>query len=361
MIIHLIIATFIISVSQVHAIAEPSVFTDKIPDWAREAILELHEDHVIRGYDDGRFGASDSVTQGQYLTMLYRMLINEGYLPEENSDCNLDFSKNHYAYQSTCRLLNSGLIDTFFPDVLSESDKLGWDLVLLDAPAKRIEIAIYNFTMLERSLPSYAPRTSIFEPLEKIFNDIELDTSEYFITDQATQDGIMTGYPDKSFRPNGILNRAEAAIIIHRLKKTILKKHPEKWNFSNPVSSPPDLKMKADADDSKRRFDISLISKSIYLYILDTKKPLPECISNESKNICTTSSNCMGVQNGCSLDELANSYFVNISVDPDGPVGNDTLYDVWLESDGKLTVAAPETIGEKNMSITRSLETGEEY
>jgi type IV pilus assembly protein PilA len=111
-------------------------------------------------------------------------------------------------------------------------------------------------------------------------------------------------------------------------------------------------KQLADARDAQRRSDVNTVLNAVYQYAIDNNGNIPTCIAATSKNACTGGSNCSGVTDGCDLDVLTGSYLVNIPVDPSGATGNDTMYDIIQDTNGRITVTAP--IAENTtISVTR--------
>lgn len=111
-------------------------------------------------------------------------------------------------------------------------------------------------------------------------------------------------------------------------------------------------KQLADARDTQRRSDVNTVLNAVYQYAIDNKGHLPSCIATTSKNICVGGSGCTGVTDGCDLDVLTTTYLVNLPVDPSGALGNDTMYDIVQDTNGRVTVSAP--AGENTtVSVTR--------
>jgi|ETNmetMinimDraft_16_1059900.scaffolds.fasta_scaffold124617_1 type IV pilus assembly protein PilA len=108
-------------------------------------------------------------------------------------------------------------------------------------------------------------------------------------------------------------------------------------------------KQLADARDAQRRSDVNTVLNAVYQYAIDSNGNLPSCIAVTSKNVCIGGSGCTGVTDGCDLDVLTGSYLVNLPTDPSGATGNDTMYDVIQDANGRVTVSAPEA---ENTTIT---------
>jgi prepilin-type N-terminal cleavage/methylation domain-containing protein len=100
-------------------------------------------------------------------------------------------------------------------------------------------------------------------------------------------------------------------------------------------------KQLADARDAQRRSDVNTVLNAVYQYAIDNNGNIPTCIATTSKNICTGGSGCSGVTDGCDLDVLTGAYLTNLPTDPSGATGNDTMYDVIQDANGRVTLSAP--------------------
>ena len=180
-------------------------FSDSIPDWAGEPIVELKERQVIQGYEDGRYGAGDLLTRGQLITIFYRTLVNMKLVTDScNSQEYKDVPPGHYAFEAACVFQNEGWTDS-----LSTLD--------VNQPVTRGETAsilnrVVGYTLLN------AKDLTLGGLLAdgKVYSDIPV--SHVFFADTAVTRaiGIMRGNPDGRFEPARTLNRAEAATIFWR-------------------------------------------------------------------------------------------------------------------------------------------------
>ena len=181
-------------------------FKDAIPDWGANPIVELNKKSIIRGYADGRFGAADSLTRGQLVTILYRALLSMKLIPGA-STCRMayrDVPTDHYAYDAACVFRDLGFLDSL--STLEPND-----------PMSRSETASLLDRIIGPALMS-AKNISLGRIVGKgsIFTDIPTDHPSFVDTAVAQAIGVMQGNPDKTFSPKKILNRSEAATIVWR-------------------------------------------------------------------------------------------------------------------------------------------------
>lgn len=196
-----------------------SPFHDAIPDWAQESILSLYKEGIIRGYDDGRYGAGDPVTRGQVATLLYRILRARNILTADPYGCEQAFDDvgvTHYAFVPLCVLKLDDLAQNaghFAPDI----------------PAPRAVTAAITVRTLGPTLLQ-SLNESIADVLAKgqAFPDVSLSSPYYQDIAVANETQIMTGYPNGRFGPEDSLNRAEAAVVMDRLLR---------WMDANHISS----------------------------------------------------------------------------------------------------------------------------
>ena len=65
------------------------------------------------------------------------------------------------------------------------------------------------------------------ENIENPFSDVEEDTWYYQYIMAASDMGLINGYPDGTFKPDNLITRAEAVTIVNRT----LDRHPDQENF----------------------------------------------------------------------------------------------------------------------------------
>lgn len=190
-------------------VVEPlkSSFKDDLPSWARKGILKLNQLGIIKGYNDGRFGAADPLTRSQVVTLLYRFKDSMKTLDAtaiKNKKCDVfsDVSSSHFAYTPICYFYYAGGLDvkngTFNPD---ES-------------APRGLTSFYLYNVFSNDLK----KTSTSTTKTVSFSDVPLSHQYYNAISSMNTYGIMTGYDSGSFGPDSTLNRAEAATVLFRVQ-----------------------------------------------------------------------------------------------------------------------------------------------
>lgn len=185
-------------------------FSDSIPEWAGEPIVELKNRSILNGYDDGRYGASDLLTRGQLITIFHRVLVNMNLITRSNcSQVYQDVPPGHYAFEPACIFRALG-----WTDALSTLSP--------DEPVTRGETASFINRVAGAALLE-ARDTTLGSVLRDGSSYIDVPESHTYFGDIAVARilGIMRGNPDQSFGPSKTLNRAEAATTFFRLMKLL--------------------------------------------------------------------------------------------------------------------------------------------
>lgn len=195
-------------------IAPTNPFTDELPGWANTAILSLNQLGIIHGYENGNYGPGDPVTNGQFMTLLSRLALHTGMTEELTSEECPPFlfpsiPADHFAFLPFCFYSKTAM-----GSVSSNPEP--------DPPALRAQAATYIARL-------YAP--SIFHAMDldpdhthdggPFFDDVPLGHPAFYDTRTVQLVEIMMGSPNGDFGIGEQLNRAQAAVIINRLRAKI--------------------------------------------------------------------------------------------------------------------------------------------
>lgn len=171
---------------------------DVYAHWAEKDILSLHKMGIVAGLDDGNFYPDDPITREQFATILAKSLDVPIYDMKEIFIQDVPSSRWSYPYIST--LLNLNIIND----------------------AKEFSPDEY---LLRKDLASWVARAVKNKPSEnrnEIFNDIhELSSEEKNAILGVSNNNLMSGFPDGSFRPNDYVTRAQSARVINYLLRLI--------------------------------------------------------------------------------------------------------------------------------------------
>ena len=219
------------------SVSAETAFTDVTQDkWFYSTVMAMTQQGLFAGYDDGTFRPGNSMTRAEFLTVVCRIL-------------ELDTSSSggnwwDGAYYSA---LNNGLIKE---TEMQNNDKMGspisrreMAMVAIRTMEKRGEtVALANEANVKAAIPD-------FISVGGYFNDFVL---------KAYANGIITGYDGGEFRPDGALNRAEAATVLNRIidagarvQQDFSQKPVEQTKPSDDQSGPITIK---EGTIEKRRF-----------------------------------------------------------------------------------------------------------
>ena len=192
------------SVFLMAGMANAATVTDvKVNYWAAKEIAACIRDGIIRIYPDGSFRPEALVKRAEFNSMLLRAL---GHKPTEIEDTNKfkDLNHNHWAYSDIMKSQQIGLLygypdGTFKPENLITKTEVASILSHITKDvAENIDV-LEQFTD-EQKIPSWG--------VKQYAKTVEL--------------GVYVNHPKlDELLPNKKLNRAEAAVILHRLRMVL--------------------------------------------------------------------------------------------------------------------------------------------
>ena len=159
--------------------------------WAHESIQTMSDKGIVKGYPDGKFKPSNNVTYGEFIKMALVSATGQdvGNAPGKN------------------------WAEMYYNDALKRGYYSSHDIGShqMNSYITRAHMALITSSILgEMKIANY-------DEIQKKITDITYKTEyEYEIT-KAYAAGILTGYPDDTFRPERTLSRSEAVAVIHRL------------------------------------------------------------------------------------------------------------------------------------------------
>ncbi len=170
-------------------------FPDLIGHWAASAVSDLKARGIISGYPDGNFHPSDQVTRADMAVML---ALAKHLAPRSGTSVFPDVPSGYWAAGAIGAAKAAGYLQGY-PD---GSFRPGQGV-------SRAEAAV----LLDKAFPlqdsGRASNTS--------FTDVNSSFWAAAAIARLTLAGI-SGYPDGTFRPNKIMTRAEAAVMLDKLE-----------------------------------------------------------------------------------------------------------------------------------------------
>lgn len=174
--------------------AAGKAFSDVVNHWAKSHIDKLTLSGVLGGYPDGTFKPEGTVTRAEFIKMIVETL----ELEDDGTEVTIPSdAENHWAISYVEIALQKGLTDGFSEDLFRPDDKI---------TREQMAVVLYNALELK-------PVDS-----ETAFDDLdEIASWAVDAVGAVAEAGYIEGYEDDTFRPKGLMTRAEAATVIARL------------------------------------------------------------------------------------------------------------------------------------------------
>ncbi|MBO9609398.1 MAG: S-layer homology domain-containing protein [Paenibacillaceae bacterium] len=189
--------------SAVASAPEPAADTGPVPadiadHWAKDVIVDLMKRGIVRGYDDGTIRPDRQLSRAEFTAMLVRSL-QLAPIGDGGAD---DFGgiAGHWAAPEIAMAAEARLV---------QADMLPFQP---DAPITRTEMA----RIAGRALHGIGYRASAAKAAAPVtLSDLSgVSADDAASIADLVAAGIVGGYPDGTFRPDGTLTRAEACKVI---------------------------------------------------------------------------------------------------------------------------------------------------
>jgi len=175
---------------------EKQMFSD-VSDthWAYASINQLCQKGAVSGYKDGSFRPDDPITRAEFITILVKALDLHATVTAQNFSDTAD----HWAQENIATAASLGIAGgyadgSFKPDELITREQMA----VMAVKAAGVTAGFGETAFTDNEEISFWAKGSVLA---------------------AVDAGIMTGYPDNTFRPQGNATRAEAVCVILNLIK----------------------------------------------------------------------------------------------------------------------------------------------
>lgn len=165
----------------------------KSSNWAYEAVSAMSEKAIIQGYLNGSFQPGKTVTYGEFIKMA--LIAGTGQDVGNAAPGSEHWAMNYY---------NKALELKYFTSHDIDKSQLKYEITRGDMAL--IISSILGDVKIEN-----------YDEIQKGIKDITYQTKHEYDITKAYATGILTGYTDKTFRPEKTLTRAESATVIYRL------------------------------------------------------------------------------------------------------------------------------------------------
>ncbi|MFC0214781.1 S-layer homology domain-containing protein [Paenibacillus chartarius] len=191
------------------ASASTSIRT-KFPDvganhWALQHVTKLAIEGIVEGNENGEYKPDDAVTQEQVLIMVMRALGADEEINENETTYNLPFTVSSFAQKYVGEALSRKLI-TLEEETSANGAAKNWGT----RPATREWVAKIMVRMLGQETESGTPD---FKDSAKISS-----WAKGYVN-QAVKLGLVQGFEDGTFQPQGSITRAQMATFLSRSEK----------------------------------------------------------------------------------------------------------------------------------------------
>lgn len=202
-------------------------FKDTKPtDWYMGTVSELVKRDGIKGYPDGTFKPNDTITKAEFTKVLLSVLGHKN-MPKTNKH----WASGYMSKAEEIRLINKG------------------ELMNIDNTISRNEMAKMSANALDYLGEDQTLDRSLFKSQIKDFDRIPNEYQDYVL--KTYSKGIITGYPDGTFKGDRGLTRAEASTVVIRILEIDERILPEKP--AEPVEpGKPDRTTELSEEDIKR-------------------------------------------------------------------------------------------------------------
>lgn len=201
-----------------------------VSHWAYGPIMEMCHGGIVKGYPDQNFKPEKPVSYGEYIKMATVIMDGKdaGKGKGENgtggNGIEGNWAGNYY---------QKGLVNGFYTYFDIPEVKLKWQMT-------RGDMALVVSGLLGNE------RVENYEQVAKNITDINWKTTHEYEIVKAYAMGILEGYPDGTFRPEGTLSRAEAAASLYKIVQKKAEQNKAKVDDSAMVDKSTNIANVAD-------------------------------------------------------------------------------------------------------------------
>jgi hypothetical protein len=178
----------------IHPIVQGVGLTDIEEHWARESIEKMIKQKVISGYTDGRFLPDNWISRAEFCTILVKYLTVENGLEQQTAS--FADIEHHWAKSYIGAAHKAGIVQGYDARTFGPDD-----------PVTREQMTV----MLGKAFNIQASDVPL------TFSDnAKIAAWAYPYVTGAVHDKLISGYPDRSFRPQGNTTRAEVVTVLAR-------------------------------------------------------------------------------------------------------------------------------------------------
>jgi hypothetical protein len=190
-------------------IAKTVSFSDIKGHWAEKEILEMAQQGVVHGFPDGTFHPEEEVSEEQFMALLHRML--PAFTGHESEEYELKAYmakvKGRWSEPIYRSMFIAGIIG--YQQPTEGLTRFAAARLMLAGLAAQSEGEKYRYTKA------------------KFFRDVPLEESEVIVIYPIYKLGVMTGFPDGTFRSREKVTRAQAVLLMKRFREKMNELYPD--------------------------------------------------------------------------------------------------------------------------------------
>lgn len=162
--------------------------------WAENSIVELIDMGAIGGYPDGTFRPEDNITRAEFT----KILVQSFNLTPQNGKVFKD-TMNHWAKEDIATASYYEIINGYDDDRFGANDYLTREqMAAIIVNAVKVELVSQENSFVDHTDVSAWAKNAV---------------------NTAVREGIISGYPDGSFKPKSLATRAETVAVIMKALK----------------------------------------------------------------------------------------------------------------------------------------------
>jgi len=193
--------------------ARVKAFADVTPShygWAKEDIEFLAAKELVKGRTETQFVPQGTITRAEFAALMVRLLDVKAS-GKATMDF-VDYNANAWYADALKAAVEAGLL---------RGDG-GKKTIRPNAPISRAEMAAILVRVLEKV--QLKPNVDTAKELAVFADSSKIPAWAKTAVAEAVASGLVKGYPDKTFRPDGQATRAEAAAMLKRLFEQVFDK-----------------------------------------------------------------------------------------------------------------------------------------
>jgi len=170
--------------------------------WAQNTIQEMTNKGLIGGYPDGTFKPDNNITRAEFAVLTVRAF----NLEKTETGKTFDDTANHWAKNDIRTANNHGLVNGYSDTTFGPDD-----------PITREQMA---------AIVVNATQTTATGDSQTFTDSTQISGWAKESVTKASAAGLISGYPDGTFKPQGNATRAEAAAVLDRSIKLTIGEEP---------------------------------------------------------------------------------------------------------------------------------------